>query len=111
MTKFITLCCLFLLLCIPSSVFATNFEPFPGNWIKVARFEGSGSIQTRPFTCEHPEWRIRYLSQGMTIYATPVDTIITEIHLTEYIVQPGRKKIAVPDSLTSPASKSYRLYK
>ena len=60
---------------------------------------------------QDPEWRIRYLSHGMTLYATPSDTVITEIHLTEYIVQPGRQKIALPDSLTSPPSKSYRLYK
>jgi hypothetical protein len=37
-----------------------GFEPFPGNWVEVAKFEGKGSTQTKLFTCDYPEWRIKW---------------------------------------------------
>jgi len=30
-----------------------------GNWVEVTRFEGTG-YQTGHFTCDYPEWRIRW---------------------------------------------------
>ena len=43
-------------LSIPTSVLAFSH---PGNWVEVARFEGSGS-KLGLFTCDYPEWRVSY---------------------------------------------------
>ena len=37
-----------------------GFEPFPGNWVEVVRFEGKASTQTELFKCDFPQWRIRW---------------------------------------------------
>ncbi len=35
-------------------------DPTLGNWVEVIRFEGKDSMQTELFTCDCPEWRIRW---------------------------------------------------
>ena len=54
--------CLIILVSIFLSypVTVLGFEPFPGNWVEVTRFEGKGSTQTKLFTCDYPEWRIKW---------------------------------------------------
>ena len=44
---------------LSGSASVLGFEPFPGNWVEVTRFEGTG-YQTGHFTCENPEWRIKW---------------------------------------------------
>ena len=41
--------------------FEPTYEPYPGNWVEVIRFESSNySPQAEPFTIDCPDWRIRW---------------------------------------------------